>query len=184
MRILVTVASRHGSTSEIADWLAAVLRTRGHDVVVQPPQQVTTLAGFDAVVLGSAIYIGGWLKQAKHFAGRFASDLGDRRLWLFSSGPVGNPLVPATPKDDMAGFVHRTGAVEHRVFPGKLDRSVLSARERIAVRAVRVGDGDYRDWDAMETWASTIADVLDRDTPVGTAGPDARHESPGATANP
>jgi menaquinone-dependent protoporphyrinogen oxidase len=163
MRILVTVASRHGSTSEIADRLAAVLRARGHDVVVQPPERVRTLAGVDAVVLGSAIYVGGWLKEARRFADRFASDLGDRRLWLFSSGPVGNPLVPATPKDDLAALVHRTGAVEHRVFAGKLDRSALNLRERIAVRAVKVSDGDYRDWDAIETWASVIAAVLTRD---------------------
>ncbi len=163
MKILVTAASRHGSTTDIAEWIAAVLRTRGHEVVVRPPEDVTSLDGFDAVVLGSAVYTGGWLKGAKRFGARFCSDLADRRVWLFSSGPVGDPLVPAGQPDGLDGLVFRTGAVEHRIFSGKLDAAMLSLRERIAVRAIRVTAGDYRDWDDLETWASAIAETLDHD---------------------
>jgi menaquinone-dependent protoporphyrinogen oxidase len=84
-------------------------------------------------------------------------------VWLFSSGPVGDPLVPVARPDGLDGLVFRTGAVEHRVFTGKLDADKLSVRERIAVRAIRVTAGDYRDWDDMQEWASAIAATLDHD---------------------
>jgi menaquinone-dependent protoporphyrinogen oxidase len=163
MKILVTAASRHGSTTQIGEWVAAVLRSHGHDADVLAPGRVTSLSGYGAVVLGSAVYMGGWLKEAKSFANRFRGDLADRRVWLFSSGPVGDPLVPADQLVKLGDLLTRSGAVAHRMFSGSLDATALSIRERIAVRAIGVSAGDYRDWDAIAEWASAIAEALDRD---------------------
>ena len=61
MHVLVSAASRHGSSAEIARTIGAVLGTAGLEVTVAAPRDVTTVDGFDAVVLGSGVYAGHWL---------------------------------------------------------------------------------------------------------------------------
>jgi menaquinone-dependent protoporphyrinogen oxidase len=86
-----------------------------------------------------------------------AEELRQRSVWLFSSGPVGDPSLPATEPSDAAELGAMIGAREHIVFPGALHRELLGARERLAVRLVRADDGDYRDWPAVRAWADRIA---------------------------
>ncbi|BEP14093.1 flavodoxin domain-containing protein [Acidothermaceae bacterium B102] len=169
MNILVTAASKHGSTAEIAEAVASTLRVHGHDVVVCAPERVVGVSGFDCVVIGSALYTGGWVREARQFVGRFASDLQGRWIWLFSSGPVGDPMFPATQDLDIGPILARTGAYEHVVFPGRLVAVGLTLGERLAVRAAGVQAGDYRDWDAVRTWAERIDAVMSAAPPVGAA---------------
>ena len=89
MKILVAVASRHGSTHEIADALALELGTAGHDVDVQTIEDSPTVEGYDAAVIGSAVYMGNWLPQAVNFVDRHQAQLAAMPVWLFSSGPLG-----------------------------------------------------------------------------------------------
>jgi len=60
----------------------------------------------------------------------------------------------------MARTMARTGAVEHRVFAGRLDMRNLGRVERTTARAVRAPEGDFRDWEAVTEWAAEIADSL------------------------
>ena len=102
MRVLVAAASRHESTQEIAEAIAATMTDRGIEAAAVPVEQVASLDGFDAVVLGSAVYMGRWLGEARRFARLHASELCRLPVWLFSSGPVGpadHPVPPGTPAD-------------------------------------------------------------------------------------
>lgn len=110
MRVLVTAASRHGATTEIADAIGAALREAGLETSVVPPDEVLTLAGYDAVVLGSAVYMGRWLDPAKQFAARNGAALAARPVWLFSCGPIGDPPKPTEEPVDVAGIREATGA--------------------------------------------------------------------------
>jgi menaquinone-dependent protoporphyrinogen oxidase len=162
MKILVTAASRHDATAEIATAIAAVLRGRGHQVEEMAPDNVHDVSQYDAVVIGSAVYVGRWLEAARSLVARFATHLAERPVWLFSSGPLGDPPKPAE-DPDVSALIEATRAVEHRVFTGKLDKSSLGPVERTVARAVRAPEGDYRDWDAINEWAENIAEaVLDR----------------------
>ena len=138
MKILVTVASKHGSTYEIAEAIGSELASRGLDVSVVPVQDVQTIDEYDAVVLGSAIHMGQWMKSAKEFVSREAAILGSRPVWLFSSGPVTDGPKPDDPADRRQGdqIAEALAAREHRVFRGKLDKSELNIAER-AARAYR-----------------------------------------------
>ena len=89
MHVLVTAASRHDATREIAEAIADGLNRRGVDAEARPVDQVTSLDGFDAAVIGSAIYMGRWLQTARLFAAQHATALAAMPVWLFSSGPVG-----------------------------------------------------------------------------------------------
>jgi menaquinone-dependent protoporphyrinogen oxidase len=160
MRILVTAASKHGSTAEIADLIGSVLARHGLDADTVALADVTSLDGYDAVVLGSAVYAGHWLKPAVQFVDRHAAALAERRVWLFSSGPIGEPPIPADDSVDASGVVASVGAVEHRTFAGALHRQRLSFPERALVAALRAPYGDFRDWEAIRSWAHGIAASL------------------------
>ncbi len=160
MTILVTAASRHGATAGIAEAIARYLEAGGQHAIVVAPQAVEGLAGYEAVVLGSAVYMGRWLEPATRFAEIHGSALRERPVWLFSSGPVGEPPVPAQDPVDVAGLVQATGARDHRVFAGLIDRRDLGVGERVVTKALRVPVGDFRPWPAIEAWAASIAQAL------------------------
>jgi menaquinone-dependent protoporphyrinogen oxidase len=159
VRILVTAASKYGSTAQIAQRIGDVLTARGHDVSVKPPEEVE-VTGFDAVILGSAVYAGHWLPAAKDLVERSAEELATRPTWLFSSGPVGDPPKPTEDPMDVEHILEATKATEHRVFAGKIDKQRLSFPERAIVVALRVRSGDFREWGEVESWAGEIAEAL------------------------
>ena len=165
-RILVAVASRHGATRDIAHAIGARLeegavgRASGVMAVVLPVEQHPDPAPYDAVILGSAVYAGRWLEPAREYATRYAATLRDRPVWLFSSGPIGAPPYPADEPHDAGPLFSITGAREHRVFPGRLDKQLLGFGERALITAMRAPVGDFRDWEAVRTWADAIAGQL------------------------
>ena len=159
MRVLITAASRHGATTEVAQAIAGVLSKAGFDTSVHRPEDVDSVESYDVVVLGSAIYLGRWLSAAKDFARRNAELLAARSVWLFSTGPVGATL-PTDEPADVAAMQELTGARDHRLFGGRLDRDQLGLTEKAIVRLVGASSGDDRPWEDIEAWATGIARAL------------------------
>lgn len=162
MTVLVTAASKHGATYEIADRIGRDLAERGVEVDVRPLDDVDDLRDYSAFVVGSAIYLGNWLKEGRSFVDAHAPELRERPTWLFASGSiVGDPPTGDDPnalRPELAKtLVATTNAREHRVFAGKLDRGKLGLLERAAVRGAHATEGDHRDWDAIDAWAAEIA---------------------------
>jgi menaquinone-dependent protoporphyrinogen oxidase len=144
VRVLVGAASRHGSTAEVAVRIAEAMRTAlpGDAVVeIRPAVEVGDLAPYDAVVLGSAVYMGRWLDDARAAAQRIAARP-PCPVWLFSSGPIGSPPKPDEDPAEVAALVAATSSREHRLFAGRLDRDRLG----LAERATTV-PGDAVAWD-------------------------------------
>ncbi|MEA2279621.1 MAG: menaquinone-dependent protoporphyrinogen oxidase [Solirubrobacteraceae bacterium] len=169
MRVLIAAASRHGATAEIAETIGCALRGARVEADAVDIDDVPGLGDYDAVVLGSAVYMGRWLKPAAAFAASHSAELQARPTWLFSSGPDGDPPRPdASEAVNVDAVVAAAGAREHRVFAGKLDTSRLGFPERAVMRAVGGHDGDYRDWDEIRAWAEHIATSLNAaDDPGG-----------------
>src|SRR3954466_15218879 len=173
-KVLVASASKHGSTEEIAEAIGDVLRAHGLEVEVKRMEDVDTLFPYDAYVLGSAVYLDGWLRRATHFIDRHGELIATRPTWLFSSGPIGDPAhVPVEESFDAGGTGPRTQAGAPRACGGrarepgrcggKLDKAQLSIGERAAAGLLRVPAGDYRQWDAITAWATAIARFLTAD---------------------
>jgi menaquinone-dependent protoporphyrinogen oxidase len=160
MNVLVCVASRHGASFEIAEAISATLAGAGFHTAVLPPDAVTTLEGYDAIVLGSSVYVGHWMDAAVGFVERFSKEIAGRPVWLFSSGPVGHEPKPEDEPVDVAELVAATGAREHRIFEGQVDRSRLGLGEKVLLTAVRAPEGDFRPWDEIRAWAGEIAAAL------------------------
>jgi len=160
MKVLVTAASKHGSTAEIARVIADVLMAADIDAVVIAPEDVTSLVGYDAVVLGSGVYAGHWMKPAKAFVERHELALRARPVFLFSSGPIGDPPRPLEDPAEIATIDEATMALDHHVFAGRLTENELSAGERLIIKMVQAPFGDFRSWDDVGDWAQAIADFV------------------------
>jgi menaquinone-dependent protoporphyrinogen oxidase len=161
MRVIVACASKHGSTEGIAEAIAERLHQLGHDAVASRAVDVDDLNGVHAVVLGSAVYAGSWMKEATEFAENNAEVLAGLPVWLFSSGPLGTEVHDDEEQPrQLAELTEMLHPRAHRMFFGALDGSKLAFGERMMVKAVKAPEGDFRDWSAISVWADEIAREL------------------------
>jgi len=175
MRVLVVYASRYGATRGIAERITGALNERGHQAAMVAAGKAGSVGDYDAFVVGSAVFIGRWMKDASEFVRRNSAALADKPVWLFSSGPIGQTteeekvLESSVPKDiaELEPLVRPRG---HRVFFGAFDHTRLDLGHKLvfampAMKRLMV-DGDYRDWKAIDAWAEEIAAAL---APVGVS---------------
>ena len=167
MRVLVADSSKHGSTREIAESIGSTLRQAGVGADVVDAAGVASLDAYDAVVVGSALHLGRWMRPARELVQGHLDELRAKPVWLFSSGPLGRNI--ADPADAAEG-VRLCGLVagrDHRLFPGKADKAQLGFVERRILSMVKNPYGDHRDWAVIGSWAVSIAhDVVARQTPA------------------
>jgi menaquinone-dependent protoporphyrinogen oxidase len=140
--------------------IADVLAESGCEVTLLSPEKVGAVEEFDAVVLGSAVYLGRLMKPARDVVERCTAALAIRPVWLFSSGPIGDPAKPADEPVDVTKILQATKARDHQVFTGKLVKKRLSFPDRAVASAIPAEDGDFRDWAQIKDWAAGVAAAL------------------------
>ena len=160
--ILLAYATRFGSTEEVAETIAATLRQAGFEVDIQLMADVKTLATYDAIVLGAAIYNAHWHADAHHFVSLYQEALEQWPVAIFTLGPL-SPSEAAKKNSrrqldmELAKYPWlKPVAVE--IFAGKYDPSKpgLSFFERFLPAR------DYRNWNAIRTWANALPERLQR----------------------
>lgn len=160
LRVLVAYSSKNRSTAEIASWIGEGLRDRGLDPDVAPAEEVADITPYDAVVLGSAVYIGRWRRAASKFARHHRHRLSRVPVWLFSSGPL-DPSATAgevPPPVQVARLARRLGVEEHCTFGGRLTDG---AGGFLAGQMLGEGmGGDFRDQQQVRSWGRDIASRL------------------------
>lgn len=161
MSVLVAYATKYGSTKGVAERVAETLKAAGLGVELQPIEQAHDVTGFDAFVIGSAVYAFHWLKPAVRFVEQNQGRLAACPVWLFSVGPLG-PKTGPPPKaahevEHISGIV---GARGHAIFYGALDVSMLRGADRLSGQFMKSFNGDWRDWQEIEAWAAKIAQDL------------------------
>ncbi|MFJ3921770.1 flavodoxin domain-containing protein [Streptomyces sp. NPDC090022] len=159
-RVLVAYGTRHGATAGIAEQIGRTLSEDGLEAVVLPADGVRDVRGYDAVVLGGALYAGHWSGQAKRCAERNAESLRHRPVWLFSSGPLdrsaGQRDIPPVPA--VARQMQLIGAREHKTFGGSITARTPGLLARSMLRQGK--GGDYRDPERIQEWAHHISAEL------------------------
>lgn len=178
MKVLVVYATRHGATRGIAERIADTLAREGLDATLRSVHEPVDPRQYSAFVVGSAVYAFHWLSEAMDFVGQHHDLLASRPLWLFSSGPLGTETVDAdghdvrTPPAEIVELQRTLKAVDHAVFFGAYDPTAkpIGVMERITRIMPATKDllqaGDFRDWEHIESWASSIAVTLS-DVPAG-----------------
>lgn len=174
MKVLITYASRHGSTGGIAKRIAAGLETRGLDVEVVPICDTNDDLGYDAVIAGSAVHDQRWLPEGSRFLCDHAAQLDLRPLWLFSVGMPGAvaPWLRRLAMREEPELAKQLRDVVnfrgHRLFSGVVRREMFSdRRSRFIFHLMGCRFGDFRDWPEIDRWATTIALELRPDCDLG-----------------
>jgi len=152
-KILIVVASKAGSTAEIAKFMSDELNKAGANSAVQTPDKVQHLTGYDAVIIGSPIYMGKWLSEARDFV--------ENNQQILKKIPTAYFLSclaltdPAKQKEISTYLTNQRELVEPIMegrFAGKMDYSKLSFFNRMMAKMVGTKEGDYRDWKAIKEW--------------------------------
>jgi menaquinone-dependent protoporphyrinogen oxidase len=171
MTVLVAGASRHGATEEIAEAIGKRIHADGLavDVLRLPdPSRYGPRpdpAQYDAVILGSGVYLGRWLASAREFLTLHEKTLAAMPVWAFSSGPIGPHGAEHEDRVDVATVLAAVHPVDYRIFGGKLDPGRLGLAERALVTLIRAHEEDNRDWDEISTWAGEISQAVQAQAP-------------------
>jgi len=165
IQVLVVYDTKYGATAGIAEKIGQVLREAGLRTDVLPTDRVGDVTPYQAVILGSAVYIGKWRKEAVKFLQANENALAERQVWLFSSGPTGEGERAAFMKgrrfpEALQPIADRIRPRDVAVFHGLLDMEKLNPLEKWMIKKTETPLGDFRDWDAITSWATAIADVL------------------------
>lgn len=171
-QVLVAYATKHGATAEIAEKIGQALQQAGLRVDVLPAEQVSDLSAYQAVVLGSAVYLGRWRKEAARFLEANEQTLAGKPVWLFSSGPTGEGDPVAIMEgwrfpEKLQPIADRIHPRDIAVFHGALDTNELSIIEKWMIKKVKAPVGDFRDWETITAWATAIASELQAGPPLG-----------------
>ena len=162
-KALVVYATRAGSTGEVAQVISERLCVMGFDAEVQPVESVSSLYGFQVVVLGSAVRYGAWLPEMTRFIEFQHSALSQLPVAIFTlhMQALGDDAASQTAR---AGYTKAVRAAvnpqDERFFAGKVDPLTLSFFERMAVKLVNSPIGDKRDWDRIRRWADGLGEKL------------------------
>jgi menaquinone-dependent protoporphyrinogen oxidase len=174
-RVLVAYASLCGSTAEIAEEMGQVLQEAGADVRVCDVTDVLSLEGYSAVVLGTAIRLGQPVKPMKHFLRQFGPDVAALPNAVFSVGTVPRYQTPSAVCEAaryLSGVVSAVQPMSIAMFAGKIDPKTIAMPWRALVehseQGSRYAAGDWRDWNAIDSWARDLARLLLNCVPVGS----------------
>jgi menaquinone-dependent protoporphyrinogen oxidase len=162
--ILVAYASKHGSTQETAEAISEILHAEGLWVETQEAAAVTSLFGYDGVVLGGSLYAGRWHPDARAFLKRYGTHLESVPLAIFAMGPK------SSSEDDLAGARKQ---LDHNLkkFPGLHPVSIaifggVIDPEKLHFPFNRLPATDARDWDSVRRWADEVACAVEARSPV------------------
>jgi menaquinone-dependent protoporphyrinogen oxidase len=164
-QILVAYGTKYGATAEIAERIGQVLREAGLETEVKGAGRAGDPGAYSAVVLGSAVYMGQWRKEAAKLLKENEAALAGKPVWIFSSGPTGEGDI----EELMSGWsfpgglkpiADRIQPRDMAIFHGAADESKMGRFDRWILKRVKAPVGDFRDWDAIEAWARTIAEEL------------------------
>ncbi|ACL16994.1 flavodoxin domain-containing protein [Methanosphaerula palustris] len=162
-RILIAYISRKGSTAEIARAVGKELEAAGYAVDVADMKTVTSLTGYDAVIIGAPLYMGRMVRDVGKFVGHHREQL--------VALPVAAFAVGIAPVSKEAGSVEYGMKKLHSsltplkpvattLFAGRLDPTQMSFISRKMMEMAKIPSGDFRDWNAIASWAQTLPGLL------------------------
>jgi len=162
-RILITYATRTGSTAEVAEAIGEVLASRGFVVDIKPMKEKPSLDRYNAVVLGSAIRLGSWVTEALDFIKENQARLNQIPTAIFTVHMLntGDNESSRAARQAYINPVRQLITPEAEAFfAGNLDLAKLSFVDRVITKLVAAETGpkvgDFREWEKIRDWAHKV----------------------------
>lgn len=154
MTLLIAYGSKHGSTQEVAETIAAKVKSAGGEVELRRAAEVEDLEPYEGVVLGGSLYFGRWHGDAARFLSKHRRELSNLPLAVFALGPqTATPEDLAESRAQLDKALKKVPEIKPRsiaVFGGVIDPA------KLRFPLSRMPASDARDWDAVEAWADEI----------------------------
>lgn len=156
MSVLVVFGSKRGGTEGLAKMVGDALRDEGFAVDVEPARAVRHFNGYEAVVVGGALYAFRWHRDARRFVKRYTRELRNRPTYFFSSGPLDESATQRDipPVKGVRALMDKVGARGHVTFGGRL---APDARGFPAAAMAKKNAGDWRDAEQVRSWVHDIS---------------------------
>ncbi len=167
--VLLGYATRYGSTKEVAEAIAAVLRDSGLEVKLERIKDIRSLEAYQAVVIGAPLYIGSWPGEAKSFLTDHQAELARRPLAVFALGPLsGDDAEMKGAREQLDKELAKLPSIKPvavALFAGKYDPKVLRFPDNLltllpASPLYKRPASDVRDWTAIRGWAASLPPKL------------------------
>ncbi len=157
-KVLVTYATKYGTTREIAEEIAAALTGAGLDTDIIPVMEVGIIDAYDAVVIGSPLYMGKILVEAREFCKQYKPYLEGKWIAFFVSGIAvckgeNNNEAMLEAIDAMSEYVK---IEEKGTFGGRLSMDRLSESDMQLATIAGAPEGDFLDMENVRAWAKEI----------------------------
>lgn len=161
--VLVCYATRYGSTGEIASVIAGELEKGGFAVTISPLSRVGNPGTYDAVIIGSPLYMGKWLVEARDFVSRFRKELQGLPVAVFTVGYSFRDKMKdyiASSDDALAPVRIFLTPVAAGYFPGRIDTDRMSLTDREIIKLSGITPGDFLNPDEAGRWARELPERL------------------------
>ncbi|MCK5848953.1 MAG: flavodoxin domain-containing protein [Caldisericia bacterium] len=166
MKVLIAYSSKYGSTREIAEHVCKILQTDGFDVNIEKASASLKMKNYDAIILGSGVYVGKWLPGMENLLKKHFSLLQEKRVWIFSDGPTGKEEPTESIKNwkfpnYLELLLKQINPKGIMVFNGKMLLEDMNMVHKFIIKKMNAPLGDFRDWEAISEWAKSIAEQLE-----------------------
>lgn len=155
MRVLITWGSKRGGTEGLARMIGKELVAQGVEVELAAAHDAVSPKGFDAVIVGGALYANRWHRHARRWVRRHERELSAVPVWFFSSGPLDDSARSGdiAPTRHVETLMERVGAQSHMTFGGRMDPKDPSPLAKSHA-------GDWRDPEHVRAWSVAVARAL------------------------
>ncbi|MHA2254126.1 MAG: flavodoxin domain-containing protein [Candidatus Kariarchaeaceae archaeon] len=172
-KVLVAYETGSGSTEEVADFIGNILSQDGNIVEIKNIRDEIDLTSYDSIIIGSANRYDNWMSNARKFVKNNQKILSKMPVAFFFTCLVLSTKTDKTIRqakgysDKLFDIAPQVKPISVGGFAGVLDYSKISLLPRLILKLyifvilrlkerVRVREGDYRDWDAINSWVKSI----------------------------
>lgn len=158
-RVLIAYATKTGSTAEIATRIGKIIAEKGFSVDVKPVKEAKDISSYSTVLVGSGIRIGQMMGDALNFIKDNKTALKKKHFSVFFACMT---LQEYTPEklEEVSVYLNPVRELvqpEYEgMFAGVIDPAKMTLVERMMMKVMKVPQGDFRNWPAIENWANEV----------------------------
>jgi menaquinone-dependent protoporphyrinogen oxidase len=163
IKLLITYASKCGSTADIAKSMGNVLVEKGYEVDILPVNEVKSIDGYAGILAGSAVRVGAWLPEAVEFIKNNQTTMQKIPTAIFTVHGLNwenTSASEALRKNYTTAVNQLITPVDEVFFDGKIDYSAMTFLEKMLCKTVKAAEEDRRDWGVINGWAAEIPNKL------------------------